>query len=381
MAIEILPDDRALRTGRRERALAQMEEHDIDILVLGRQANVRYVTGAQQLWVAGTRPFGPVCAVVRATGEIHLNSTWDEGIPDDIPHDHLYGLAWNPVTLMSVLAGIEGASTARQVGTDALSPSFAQLLPTAFRSAELVDGEPAMRAARRIKTSDEIAVLRGALKVAEEGLAAGVAELHPGTTEQALIGVVLEAMAAGGVSTPATQDAAWVTSREHPWRRASGEGRVADGDLVAFAAGVLASGYLGEVARTFPAGDVDSAPAGKLYQRYDELWERLAAACRSGAPASDLLAAYEAAGEPLPAMPVAHGLGLGFDPPVVSPQLPATAAAERLDPGMVLAVTGYVWESGVGAVFGREAVLITDDGPEVLTSTPSWNSRASAGIG
>ena len=39
--------------------------------------------------------------------------------------------------------------------------------------------------------------------------------------------------------------------------------------------------------------------------------------------------------------------------------------------GMVLAVTGYVWESGVGAVFGREAVLITPDGPEVLTSSPS----------
>ena len=32
---------------------------DLDILVLGRQANVRYVTGAPQLWVAGTRPFGP----------------------------------------------------------------------------------------------------------------------------------------------------------------------------------------------------------------------------------------------------------------------------------------------------------------------------------
>ena len=57
MALEILADDRALRTGRRERALAQMAEHDLDVLVLGRQANIRYVTGAPQLWVAGTRPF------------------------------------------------------------------------------------------------------------------------------------------------------------------------------------------------------------------------------------------------------------------------------------------------------------------------------------
>ena len=50
---EILPDERALRTGRRERALAQMEAHDLDVLVLGRQANVRYFSGAPQLWVAG----------------------------------------------------------------------------------------------------------------------------------------------------------------------------------------------------------------------------------------------------------------------------------------------------------------------------------------
>ena len=73
-------------------------------------------------------------------------------------------------------------------------------------------------------------------------------------------------------------------------------------------------------------------------------------------------------------MPVARGLGMGFDPPVVSQHLPRTAADERLEPGMVLAVTGYVWERGVGAVFGREAVLITADGPEVLTSSPSWQA-------
>jgi Xaa-Pro aminopeptidase len=94
--------------------------------------------------------------------------------------------------------------------------------------------------------------------------------------------------------------------------------------------------------------------------------------CRPGGLASDLLNAYEVAGEPLPPMPVAHGLGLGFDPPVVSPQLSATAAQEELEPGMVLAVTGYVWEEGVGAVLGREAVLITADGAEVLTSSPFW---------
>jgi Xaa-Pro dipeptidase len=160
-----------------------------------------------------------------------------------------------------------------------------------------------------------------------------------------------------------------VTSRDHPWQRSDGDGRVQSGDLVALAAGALAGGYVGEVGRTCTAGEApDGAPARDLYRRSNELWDRLIAACRPGAAASDLFAAYEAAGEPLPPMPVAHGLGLGFDPPVVSAALPDSAAEERLDPGMVLAVTAYVWQQGVGAVFTRDAIHVTDGGPVVLTS-------------
>lgn len=370
MATDICADARALRYGRRERALAQMDAHDLDILVLGRQANVRYVTGAPQLWIAGTRPFGPVCVLVRATGEIYLNSTADEGIPDEIGREHLYGLAWNPMTLIGVLQRIDGAATARRVGTDALSPTFAALLPTAFPRAEIVDGEAAMRAARRIKTADEVVAIGAALRTAETGVAAAVGELRPGVPVRSLAGAVLEAMASGGVSTPATQDAAWVTSRERPWDRADGDARVRAGDLVAFAAGALAGGYVGEVGATYVVGgadgEADAAPSRTLYRRSNELWQRLFAACRPGAATGDLLAVYEAAGEPLPEVPVAHGLGLGFDPPVVSAALPNAAAQERLDPGMVLALTGYVWERGLGAVFTRGAVHVTDNGPEVL---------------
>src|SRR5947209_606524 len=165
-----------------------MEAHDLDILVLGRQANARYVTGAPQLWIAGTRPFGPVCVVVRAARDIYLNSTDDEGVPEEIGRDHLYGLAWNPMTLIGVLKNIDGAATARRVGTDALTPTFAALLPEAFPNAELVDGEPAMRAARRIKTPEEISAMGPALRVAESGIAAGLAQLRPGLSGPTVTG-------------------------------------------------------------------------------------------------------------------------------------------------------------------------------------------------
>lgn len=372
MTTEVLPDDRALRVGRRERALAHMEAHDLDVLVLGREANVRYVTGTRSLWTAGTRPFAPAAVLVRATGAVHALMTWDEGLPDDIPHEHLYGLTWNPMNWVSALQGIEGTATARRVGTDTISPLFAQLLPMACPQADLVDGEPAMRAARRVKTPEEVTALRASLAVAEASLAEAVAEVRPGVTERHLAGVLLEAAAAGGVSTPATQEVAWVTSREHPWRKVERDGLVGPGDLVALTSGVVAGGYIGEVARTWPADVGDPAAVRRLYGRWERLWSLLYDACRPGASAADLLTAYATAGEPLPPMPVARGLGLGFDPPVVATGLAATAAEERLEPGMALAVTGYVWQEGVGAVLGREAVLITSDGAELLTSSPFW---------
>jgi Xaa-Pro aminopeptidase len=373
MATEVLPDDRALRSGRRERALAQMKAHDIDVLVLGQPANVRYVTGAHLLWLAGSHPFSPTCVLVRATEEIHLLSTWDEGVPDDIPHERLFGIMWNPMNLVEVLKAIPGASEARRVGTDGMSPGYARLLPMAFPAAELVDGELAMREARRVKTADELVAIHDAIAIAETSLAAAVTALRIGVSERELTGVLLEAAAGGGVATPAVQDVAWLTSREHPGRRAGGEGLARPGDLMALTAGVVAAGYIVQLGRTWPVpGGGNEAAHRALYARWDRLWAGLSAACRPGATTAELLDAYRAAGEALPPMPVAHGLGLGFDPPVVTQALPATAAAERLEPGMVLAVTGHVWEPGVGTVLGQQPVLITPDGHEVLSSAPFW---------
>ena len=82
----------------------------------------------------------------------------------------------------------------RRVGTDAMSPLFAQLLPMAFPDAEIVDGGPAL-AARRIKTAEEIDAIRSAIGVAEAAMAAAVSELRPGVTERELTGVFMDAMA------------------------------------------------------------------------------------------------------------------------------------------------------------------------------------------
>ncbi len=43
---------------------------------------------------------------------------------------------------------------------------------------------------------------------------------------------------------------------------------------------------------------------------------------------------------------------------------------------MVLAITGYLWQRGIGAVFRRDTVRITEDGVDVLTTSPVWTDTA-----
>ena len=161
----VQPDDAALRKVRRERVLAEMDAEGIDILITGRESNARYICGVPRLWLAGSRPFGPGCVLSRDTGEIHLVNTWDEGVPEDIPHENLHGITFNGQNTLAWLTAVAGASTAKTVATDGLMPSSAGLIQTAFPSAELVDGEAMMRRVRRIKLPEEVNAIRTSVRL------------------------------------------------------------------------------------------------------------------------------------------------------------------------------------------------------------------------
>src|SRR5438309_903025 len=126
---------------RRARALSGMADHDVDALVLGREANARYVSGARRLWLAGARAFAPGCVLVAATQAVHVLSVTDEGIPPDVPVEHLYPITWNPANLFARLATIPGLADAARIGVDGLTPLMETLLTATFPNAELVDGQ------------------------------------------------------------------------------------------------------------------------------------------------------------------------------------------------------------------------------------------------
>jgi Xaa-Pro dipeptidase len=76
-------------------------------------------------------------------------------------------------------------------------------------------------------------------------------------------------------------------------------------------------------------------------------------------------------------VPVARGLGLGFDLPLVTHLLPASAGEENFEAGMVFALTAFVWKEGRGALYIQEPVYMSATGPELLCATPFHEQRSS----
>jgi Xaa-Pro dipeptidase len=326
--------------------LADMARADIDVLVLGREGNARFVSGANRLFLAGTRAFAPGCAVVRSTGAVHLLSVTDEGVPPEIPPERLYPLSWNPMNLVGAVAAAPGAAGARRIGVDGLTPLFEQLLTAAFPGAELADGEALMRRVRRVKSPDDLAEIRAAVHVLETALAAVVDALRPGVRERELLGVFEEARCAQGATVPAFQGAFCVA--DGAARRRFVDDRVlAAGDLVAMRAGVLVDGWEASAARTWPCGD-PSADQQRRFREWQMEWSTVAGSARGGSYAGDL--------RRLDVVTVG-GVGLGYE---------GLADDDVLEPGMVVAL-----ELERAGVVGADMFLVATDGAEPLTRFPN----------
>ena len=355
-----------LRQNRRRRVFDQMDTHDLDALILGRPNNVRYVSGARQLWRAGVFTFAPMCVVVRQTNRIHLLSTWDEGIPPEIFQEDLFGLSWNPMTLATSVSGIPGLSSARRIGLDGQTPLFAGILPGVLGHAELVDGGAALAAARRTKTPDEITCITIAEATAEAALSELQYAIRPGISEKELVGVHAAALAHLGTPTPGSESVVFATPSEGPvrFRYLATHRPIGDGELVVLAPSALYAGYEAGLARTVCAGRTPPAGTAELKERCERGLDALLSACVPGNSGGDLCAAWDTTGSPLPDVVLAHGLGLGAEPPVIGL---GTGADDRLEEGMVLMLQSWVVEEGTGGWLERATVHISVDGPILIT--------------
>jgi len=370
-------DFAALRAARRERVRVEMERQGVAVLVLGRRGTAKYLGGHRWLWRAVLTPFGPLCIFVRESGEIHLlGCTWDDGIPAEIPTERLSALTWNPRNTVAAIARVGGLAGAARIGADGMSAFLAEVLADLAPRAELVDGERLMRGVRAVKLPAEIDCIRGALAIAEGSLAAVAAQLRPGVTEIELGACTAQEMARFGTTLPAFEASFCATPRDGagsvpPLRRRPSDRPLAAGDLVACSAGVLHAGYEGVATRTWPCLGPTGSPSPaqrSLHARWRAAQEAVVARCRPGAAPAELRKAWLDTGESLPPVLLAHGVGMGVEPPVVAGAAgPEPVDDEPLQEGMVVAVQGYVWERGVGGYLGGETLLVTGGAPLSLS--------------
>lgn len=302
-------DDAELRAARRDRVFDAMATVGLDVLVLARRDSVAYATGARSLWTAGSRPFGPACVLVESARSIHMLSSWDDGVPPEVPFEHLYGVTWNGAVLAGALAGIPGLPTATRIGVEAMSPGFEHMARRLAPEAGLVPADDLMRAVRALKLPAEVARIRAAVAVAQAGMEAAGAALAGGGGPTAARVAALEAAARRGVTVPTSGVAV------------SSVG--ATGTPVHVDIGLLVDGYEGGVGRTLPGAD-DGAPVVAAQRR-------LVDACRPGAAAADLRDAVATGVTRW----LVRGSGMGFEPPVVSDTL---GRGEVIEEGMVLSV-------------------------------------------
>ena len=318
-----------------DQALAAMARNDTDALVLGREANARTISGANRLWIAGTRAFAPGCVVVRSERAVHLLANSDAGF-EGFPRDHLYALTWNPERLFASLRAIPGLMDARTVGVDGMSPGMHELLRALLPQARLVDAGPIIAELWALQSPEKVHAVHEAARVACSGLAAMAAFLRDGVRARVLRGVCAERFASLGVTTPAFEAvAAPIDGGASTWLPP--ERLLGSGESVALRAGALRDGWEASLARTYVVGEPseEQLPPGG--------WDEALALCRPGTYVGQL--------RDLEA--VIYGVGRGVEPYDDNVQLRA---------GMVCAL-----ELHQGNRLHQDTLHITDGPPTIFT--------------
>jgi Xaa-Pro dipeptidase len=355
-------DFAAIRADRRRRLVDAMAAADLDVLILGRPGDIAFAAGVRPLFTSGSRPYSVGCVIVRDGDRVHVLADHDEGVPAEIARDQIFGRSWNPRITSARVARIPGLARARRIGSAGTSTSVATLLATLAPAAEVVDARPLVRAARAAKSAAEIAVMETACSLAEAGLAAMAQELRPGATTRRLAARYSERLGQLGVTV--VPDGLVACRTADGLSGGLDDSPLAEGELVSLSPSVTYGGYDATLARTVVVGGSPSAAVGKLRDRAVGSLRAVVTACVPGAIGAELVRRWADAGAPAFGAPLAHGLGVGIEEPIIGI---GVGADEILTEGMVLALQGWVLDNAVGGWHHREMIQVTAAGPRLLT--------------
>jgi len=242
---------------------------------------------------------------------------------------------------------------------------------------QVVDGQQVFLEARRIKSTDEIALLTQACSMVDAAYDELYSFLRPGVKENECVGLVSKVLYdLGSEYVEGVNAISGERCSPHP--HVYSDRIVRPGDPAFF--DILHShlGYRTCYYRCFAVGSASPAMRD-AYTRCREYMDRAIAAVRPGATTADIVALWPTAQEfgfaneeAAFALQYGHGVGLSiWEKPIFS-RLVSLDHPEVLEEGMVFALETY-WPGADGWSAARieEEVVVTADGCEVITKFPA----------
>jgi len=377
---------RAYRLGRVQQML---QERDLAGVLLYDPINVRYANGSSNMqvwilhnqhrycWVPATGktvlfdypPAVHLAEHLETIAEIRPARTWTYfGAGDD------YGkkvTVWAD-ELADVIRETSGGET--RIAADHLDPLGAKAMEE--RGFSIHNGQEVMERARAIKSDDEIQAMLISISVCEAGMAKMQQELRAGITENELWSHLHQVNIAKGGEWIETRLLA-SGGRTNPWFRECSDRIIRAGELVAFDTDLIGPfGYCSDLSRTWFCGpgrptdeqkrlysyayeqvqtNIDEMRAGRTFREVAETSWRV--------PNEFVARRYGS---------MTHGVGLADEwPHLTFSDKADTSMPGTLEAGMTVCVESYIGaEDGNEGVKLEEQVLVTEDGPQRLSTYP-----------
>ena len=368
-----------LRHERLEKANAALEKSEADALLIMRLDDVRYVTSLRTH--LGPVPWLGLAAAFLLKGEEPVLFTMDaehaKARMPWMPHKNIrplvHGIIEGNVGAIRVWAkanqDIFKKVAEGTLGLDICTPGMFNALKDVFPKMNIIYGEPILMEAKKIKTRDEIGCLKIVVAITEAGFEAALEILKPGVRECEVLAEAWRAMTRLGSEW--TQCANIVCSGPYtaPYRRLTSDRIIRTGDLVIIDIGGCFNGYWGDYTRVYVCGDI--YPTKEQIMLHQEAYDALFAAterCKLGSTTADVYKVLVPPHDPQ-ALSIGHGSGLN---PWEAPFFTKASLdfPETLQVGMYFSLEPYSGIPGVGGIRLENNVLVTEDGPEVLSTLP-----------
>jgi Xaa-Pro aminopeptidase len=380
-----------LRDYRLDRAKASLEQSECGAFLLFDFYNIRYTT---QTWIGGA--LGDKMtryALLTRNGEPML---WDFG--SATRHHKLFSPWLKPENCHPGMLGLRGAiaptaglmeSAVREirglledagvadapVGVDIVEPAF--LFELQRQGLHVVDAQQLMLDARQIKSADEIMLLTQAAAMVDGVYQDIVDVLKPGIRENEIVALANKRLyELGSDQVEAINAVSGERCNPHPHNFT--DRLIRPGDQAFFDIIHSFSGYRTCYYRTFSVGSATSSQR-EAYTRARAWMDASIDMIKPGVGTDEVAAVWPAATEfgfenemAAFGLQFGHGLGLGLhERPIIS-RLNSMKEPIELQVGMVFALETYCPASdGFSAARIEEEVVVTDDGPRVLTLFPA----------